>query len=94
MQGVHLGWHMVALARMFAPRTVAVIGASRREHSIGGEIVRNLAASGFQGAVYPVNPHATAIHAIPAYPSVESLPTSVDLAIIVTPAPTVVGVAR
>ncbi|HUX68691.1 MAG TPA: acetate--CoA ligase family protein [Terriglobales bacterium] len=85
---------MVALARMFAPRTVAVIGASRREHSIGGEIVRNLTASGFQGAVYPVNPHATAIHAIPAYTSVEALPTSMDLAIIVTPAPTVVGVAR
>ncbi len=47
-----------AVRRFFAPRSVAVIGASRRAGSVGAEIFRNLIAAGFNGPVYPVNPEA------------------------------------
>ena len=55
---------------VLAPRSVAVIGASRRRGTVGGEIVHNLVAGGFEGVVYPVNPSATAIQSMPAYRSV------------------------
>ena len=47
---------MAGLDRLFRPRSVAVIGASRREGSIGREVLRNLVEGGFAGKVFPVNP--------------------------------------
>jgi acetate---CoA ligase (ADP-forming) len=76
------------------PRSIAVVGASRRRATIGHEIVANLIRCGFTGPVYPVNPGARAICAIPAWPDVTSLPEAVDQAIVVVPAPAVAGVAR
>ncbi len=76
------------------PRSIAVIGASRQPHTIGWQILDNLLTHGYQGPVYPVNPKATAIHSVPAYPSVEALPDGVDLGIIVVPKEHVVDVAR
>ena len=74
-----------ALKLFFEPRAVAVIGASRRRGTIGGEIFHNLLSYGFKGPVYPVNPVATAIENVECYPSIESIPGLVDLAVIVVP---------
>lgn len=82
-----------ALKLFFEPRAVAVIGASRQRGTIGGEIFHNLLSYGFNGPVYPVNPTATTIEDVKAYPSIETVPGPVDLAVIVVPAAKVVEVA-
>ena len=70
---------------LFRPRSIAVIGASRRPGSIGRQVVANLIAGGFQGPVYPVNPKAEVVLSVPAYPSVKAIPGPVDLAVLVVP---------
>ncbi|MFQ5535828.1 MAG: acetate--CoA ligase family protein [Gemmatimonadota bacterium] len=73
------------LDAFFHPRSIAVVGASRRPNTIGWQIVDNLLRHGYTGILYPVNPNAPAVHSIPAYPSVEEIPGPVDLAVIVVP---------
>lgn len=68
------------------PASIAVIGASRDDASIGGRLFRNLLMGGFTGPVYPVNPSADFVHSVAAYPSVLDIAGSVDLAFIVVPA--------
>jgi acetyl coenzyme A synthetase (ADP forming)-like protein len=75
-----------SVARLLAPRSVAVIGASRTAGTIGHELFRNLLLFGFTGAVYPVNPNAAAVGGVRAYATVEEIPDAVDLAVIVVPA--------
>jgi len=70
---------------IFRPRSVAVVGASRREGSIGRQVVANLIAGGFQGPVYPVNPKADVVLSIPSYRSVRAIKGPVDLAVLVVP---------
>ncbi|HEX5882999.1 MAG TPA: GNAT family N-acetyltransferase, partial [Pyrinomonadaceae bacterium] len=82
-----------ALKLFFEPRAVAVIGASRQRGAIGGEVFHNLLSYGFKGPVYPVNPSASEIENVPAYPSIEAIPGPVDLAVIVVPAAKVIEVA-
>lgn len=65
---------------------MAVIGASRRRDAIGGAILHNLLEQGFQGPVYPVNPTASHVQSVPAYPNIEAVPGPIDLAVIVIPA--------
>ncbi|HEY6222995.1 MAG TPA: acetate--CoA ligase family protein [Gemmatimonadales bacterium] len=79
---------------MLSPRSVAVIGASRRPDTIGNEILANIVKYGFTGAVYPVNPNASSIHSIKAYPAVGDIPDPVDLAVIVVPKEHVLPVAE
>lgn len=79
------------LDAVFRPKSVALIGASRRENSIGQVLARNLTAGGFAGPVLPVNPKYDSVAGILAYKSVEDLPITPDLAVICTPAPTVAG---
>jgi len=79
-----------ALKLFFNPRAVAVVGASRKRSSIGGEIFHNLLSFGFQGPVYPINPSARVIQSVPAYATIEDVPGPIDLAIIVVPATEVV----
>ena len=69
----------------FAARSVAVVGAGRHRGSIGAEIFLNLATGGFQGDVFPVNPHRIAAGNTPAWPTVASIPWPVDLAVIAVP---------
>ncbi|HXY72267.1 MAG TPA: GNAT family N-acetyltransferase [Actinomycetota bacterium] len=83
-----------ALGTILAPRSVAVIGASRRPDSIGGAVFANLLASGFTGRVYPVNPNAEEVQEVRAFPTVENIPEPVDLAVIVVPAERVADAAR
>lgn len=74
-----------ALDVFFRPRSVAVVGTSRRPGTIGYQILDNILRHGYQGVVYPVNPKAEAIHSIRAYPDVEAIPGPVDLAVVVVP---------
>lgn len=77
---------VTAVHGFFHPRSVAVIGASRRRGSIGGELFHNLISYGFAGAVLPVNPGATSVQGILAYPTIEHVPGPVDLVVIAVPA--------
>ncbi|MFL5807454.1 MAG: bifunctional acetate--CoA ligase family protein/GNAT family N-acetyltransferase [Roseiflexaceae bacterium] len=78
-----------ALDALFAPKSVAVIGATDRAGSVGRTILWNLISNPFGGTVYPVNPKSRSVLGIKAYPSVADLPEPPDLAVVVTPAPTV-----
>ena len=78
-----------SLDALFAPKSVAVIGATERAGSVGRTILWNLVSNPFGGTVFPVNPKHRSVLGIKAYPSVADLPEPVDLAIVVTPAPTV-----
>lgn len=83
-----------ALERFFTPMSVAVIGATDREGSVGQTILGNLVHGGYRGRVYAVNPKHSEVLGIKCYASVAKLPEPVDLAVIVTPAVTVPGVVR
>ncbi|MCL4805433.1 MAG: GNAT family N-acetyltransferase [Anaerolineae bacterium] len=74
---------------MFKPRSVAVIGATDRQGSVGRTILWNLISTSFGGTIFPVNPKYHSILGIKAYPNVAAIPDEVDLAVIVTPAKTV-----
>ena len=82
------------LDAIFRPASIAVIGATDREGSVGRAVVENLSAAKFAGKIYGVNPHRKTVLGIDCYPSLAALPQKVDLAIVVTPAPTVPGVIR
>lgn len=73
----------------FRPRSVAIIGASPRRGSARNSIVRVLQKHGFGGAVYPVSPSHTEIEGLKTYPTISALPQAADLALVITPAPTV-----
>ncbi|MBX6377463.1 MAG: GNAT family N-acetyltransferase [Clostridia bacterium] len=75
-----------SLAPFFRPRSVAVIGASRDRRSVGRMVLEKLLQTGFEGPVYPVNPHARAVASVRAYPSVLDVPDDVDLAVVAVPA--------
>ncbi len=83
---------MASIARLLAPRSIAVIGASRHPGTIGYEIFRNLLSFGFEGPVYPVNPTTTSVAGVRAYPTLLDVPDTVDLAVVVVPAAVVPGV--
>jgi acyl-CoA synthetase (NDP forming)/GNAT superfamily N-acetyltransferase len=70
----------------FNPQSIAVIGASRRQDTIGQALVRNLVTGDFTGRVYAVNPGTTAVSGLPAYSRVAEIPDHVDLAIVAVPA--------
>jgi acetyl coenzyme A synthetase (ADP forming)-like protein len=67
----------------FEPSSIAVIGASRDPSSLGFLILEELVRNHFQGPVYPVNPKASVVGSMRAYPSVKDLPEPVDLAVLV-----------
>jgi acetyltransferase len=76
---------------LFRPRSVAVIGATEKEGSVGRTVLWNLISSPFGGTVFPVNPKRSSILGIKAYASLADVPDAVDLAVIVTPAATAPG---
>lgn len=79
------------LDALFWPRSVAIVGASAREHAIGHSLVANLQAFGYRGPVYPVNPSASQIRGLAAYPGLPEVPGEVDLVHLVVPAAQVPG---
>jgi predicted CoA-binding protein len=76
-----------ALAPFFDPCGVAVIGASRDPAKVGGSVLANLRAAGFEGRIWPVNPRADVVQGLPATASLLAIDEPVDLAVIAVPAP-------
>lgn len=76
-------------ARLLAPRSVAVVGASTRPGSYGNQAVANLVTAGFPGPVYGVHPTARDVHGVPCVPTIADLPIAPDALVIATPAGTV-----
>jgi acetyl coenzyme A synthetase (ADP forming)-like protein len=91
IQASGVGRHC-SLRSLFEPKTVAVVGASRRRGSVGAEVFHNLAAGGFPGRVVPVNCRATAVDGSTAYASLRDVPGDIDLVVIAVPAPAVAAV--
>lgn len=82
------------LEAIFAPRSIAVVGASPDPSKLGHRILKNILDAGYPGRVFPIHPNAPHILNLPAYPSVEQTPEPVDLAVIVVPATVVPEVAE
>ena len=80
------------LTPLFEPKSVAIIGASEREGSIGAVIVRNMLEAGYKGKLFAVNLKHEEISGIPSYPTVDDIPQRLDLAVIATKATTVPGI--
>ncbi len=78
-----------ALVPFFDPASVAVIGASRDPSKVGGSVLANLKAAGFEGRVIAVNPRAGSVQGLAAFPSILSVDGPVDLVVIAVPAPAV-----
>jgi acetate---CoA ligase (ADP-forming) len=74
-----------SLRPFFLPRTLAVIGASQRRGSIGGELFRNVVAADFAGAAYPVNRSGEPVAGVRSYSSVGEIPESIELAVVCVP---------
>jgi acyl-CoA synthetase (NDP forming)/RimJ/RimL family protein N-acetyltransferase len=83
-----------SVAKLLAPRSVAVVGASRVPGSVGHLLFRNILDSNYQGISYPVNPSAHAIASVKAYPTLQAIPDSIDLAIIAVAAENVEAIVR
>lgn len=80
------------LKSIFAPKNVAVIGATEKEGSVGRTILWNLISSPFGGAVFPVNPKRPSLLGIKAYPTIKDIPDPIDLAVVVTPSNSIPGI--
>jgi acetyl coenzyme A synthetase (ADP forming)-like protein len=83
-----------SLERFFEPASVAVIGASARRGSIGGELFRNIIAGDYTGAAYPVNPKGTPVGGVRGYTSIEEIESPVDLAVVCVPGEQVIAAVR
>ncbi|WP_230973362.1 bifunctional acetate--CoA ligase family protein/GNAT family N-acetyltransferase [Aeromicrobium terrae] len=81
-----------SIERIFTARSIAVVGASRRQDSIGLTMVRNLVLGGYHGSVYAVNSSAEAVSGLPSYKSVQDVPDEIDLAIVAVPSESVADV--
>ncbi len=78
-----------SLEPLLKPRSIAVIGASRKHGTIGNKLFHNILHQEFNGVVYPVNPNTSVVASVKAYPSVLDIPGNVDLAVVIVPAETV-----
>jgi acyl-CoA synthetase (NDP forming)/GNAT superfamily N-acetyltransferase len=76
---------VASLRPLLQPRSLVVVGPSRRPRTVGRAILHNIVTGGFTGPVYAVNPHARTIEGVPCVPSVSDLPGQVDLAVIAVP---------
>jgi acetyl coenzyme A synthetase (ADP forming)-like protein len=85
---------VASLRPFFEPASVAVIGASPRRGTIGGELFRNVLAGDFVGAAYPVNPKGVPVAGVRGYASVAEIPDPVQLAVIAVPGEHVLGAAE
>jgi acetate---CoA ligase (ADP-forming) len=83
-----------SLRPFFEPESVAVIGASRRRGTIGGELFRNILESDFVGAAYPVNRDGVPVAGVRGYRTITEIPDPVDLAVICVPASAVLAAAE
>lgn len=82
------------LATLFAPRSIAVVGASADPTKLSGRPLRYLQRYGYAGRVYPVNPRHEELLGLTCYPSVEALPEAADVALLLSPAGSVPDLVR
>ena len=71
---------------LFEPNSIAIIGASNRDDSVGGIIISNVLKSHFRGVVYPVNPSSKSVFGVKCYANVMDIDDVIDLAVIIVPA--------
>ena len=83
---------VASLRPFFEPRSIAVVGASRDEQSIGYRLLSAVMASGYAGVVYPINPHADLIQGQRTYRSIRDVQEPPDLAIVAVPSQAVLSV--
>jgi acetyltransferase len=84
----------MSLKPFFEPRSVAVVGASRREGKVGHEVLASLIRAGFEGPVYPVNPHADQIEHLRCYPDLKHIGQTPDLVVVAVPPKAVADAMR
>ncbi len=84
-----LSYEQNPLSAIFAPKNVALIGATETANSVGRTLMWNLISNPFGGAVFPINPKRSSVLGVKAYPSLSKVSEQVELAVIVTPAPAV-----
>nr|WP_041660715.1 bifunctional acetate--CoA ligase family protein/GNAT family N-acetyltransferase [Acaryochloris marina] len=89
-----LRYDYTPLQPFFAPRRVAVIGATEKPNSVGRTLLWNLVSSPFGGTVFPVNPKRSSVLGIKAYTDILSIPEQIDLAVIAIPAPRVLSAVQ
>lgn len=82
------------LTRLFSPRAIAVIGASRNPGKLGYEVIHNIIAHGFAGEIFPVNPFAQEVLGKKSYADIKDVPRKVDVAVIVVPRDNVLEVVK
>lgn len=82
------------LTSLFEPKSVAVIGASDREHSVGNVLFKNILDSGYKGRLYPINPKHETVQGVEAYKSIEEIGARVELAVIATRPQTVPAIVE
>ncbi|HKC85235.1 MAG TPA: GNAT family N-acetyltransferase [Blastocatellia bacterium] len=83
-----------SLAHVLAPKSIAVVGASRNPNSVGGALFQNLIRWRFAGVVYPINPSAKSVAGVRAYPEIKELPETPELVFVAVPARAVLDAAR
>jgi acyl-CoA synthetase (NDP forming)/GNAT superfamily N-acetyltransferase len=77
--------NVASLRPIFDPKSVVVVGASRRQGTVGRSVLDNIKSCGYQGCLYAVNPHTRQIGGVPSFPDVASLPEAPDIALIAVP---------
>lgn len=82
------------LEEIFAPQSVAVVGASPDPSRLGHRVLKNVIDNGYQGRIYPIHPTASAVLGQTAYPSVAAVPNDVELAVLVIPPQHVLNVVE
>ena len=90
----HASATVASMRPLLAPRTVAVVGASREPGSIGARLLHAIVTGGFAGRIYPINPNAAQLERLRCYPTIADAPHDVDLALIAVPTSAVVGVVE
>jgi len=95
IKGHRLGFFQrTALDSLLSPKSVAVIGASEREGSVGRTVFWNLISNPFGGTVYPINAKRNNVFGVRAYPSLEALPEPVETVVLAVPAGTIPDLAE
>jgi len=82
------------LKHFFTPNSVAIVGASERENSVGYRLLLNMQEAGFSGGLYPINPKHELLLGLKTYPNLHAVPEDLDLVVIATPASSVPDILR
>lgn len=77
--------HDVRLSHALNPRSIAVVGASENPEKIGGRPIKYMLRQGYSGAIFPINPTRATVQGLPAYPTLDTLPETPDMAIVAVP---------